>query len=297
MPSEQPPSRGAAGEMRALSGAFPGNLPRLCWPCRTRLHHLAAPGSSEAGRLRRRRHCRALGGSEVRSQAPAWRTCAQRGKRPRDSHLSTPFPRSQLRPPQGQAGEGFTWPCRALLHFWPGLIGAGGASPSFLPAEAGCCHALCYHRLTFRPQSFLKAERTRQAPAWAVRWWPLRTWAFPAACGALATLGLPLRERGRGFLHRLWRLIAALVWSEGRGGTCSSPIHAPSSTQPEFHHRSRLYLMGGKSETHSQVLGLVNIAFRDCEFECCAPSFPLVPITPCCPTYCSNHELYLPATL
>lgn len=29
-------------EKCALSGAFPGNLPRLCWPRRARLHHLRA---------------------------------------------------------------------------------------------------------------------------------------------------------------------------------------------------------------------------------------------------------------
>ena len=42
VPSEQPPSRRPDGEVRALSGTFPGNLPRLCWPRRAHLHHLGA---------------------------------------------------------------------------------------------------------------------------------------------------------------------------------------------------------------------------------------------------------------
>lgn len=64
--------------------------------------------------LRRRRHCRALGGSEVRSQAPAWRTCAQRGKCLRDSHLSTPFPRAQLQFfPRARQAVDSRGPCRA----------------------------------------------------------------------------------------------------------------------------------------------------------------------------------------
>lgn len=89
---------------------FLGTCPGCAGPARLTSTISGPPGSSEAGRSRRRRHCRALGGSEVRAQAPAWHACAQRGKCLRDPHLSMPLPCAQLLPPQGQAGEGFMWP-------------------------------------------------------------------------------------------------------------------------------------------------------------------------------------------
>lgn len=164
--NEQPPSRRPAREARALSGTFPGNLPRLCWPRRTCLYHLTASRELRSRSALKEETLQGFGwlrgegpgprpGMPVPLRLPSEKEVPVR---PTPEPTTSPCPAAAA---PGQGRRGINVALQGSLPFRPGLIDAGGAFPSFLPIAAGCCHALNIHGLTFQSQSFLKVERTR----------------------------------------------------------------------------------------------------------------------------------------